>query len=197
MKHRKLITLIAGAVISGSAIQGQAQQSQLGAPGAVRTQSNTLAPPPALKVPDASDTNRPIIRIPGKPNVDLTIITSGERAHDVYFATIKNIGTGTSGVSNLYCAANISTPGGGGYVIERVYVAKPLAPNAIHVFTCDFKVSKGEFNSAQGAVKPGEKIFDVHFIINNHKQIVETNYDNNDVRVKPGIFGKPVKPGKD
>ena len=85
----------------------------------------------------------------------------------------------------------------GGFALERVYMMKSLAPNAAYVTTCDFRESKGAFNSFQGALKPGEKIFDVHFIVNNQKQIVETNYENNDVHAKPGVVLNPVKTAKD
>ena len=85
----------------------------------------------------------------------------------------------------------------GSFALERVYMMKPLVPNMADIITCDFRESKGAFNSSQGALKPGEKIFDVHFIVNNRKQIVETNYDNNDVHAKPGVVLNPVKTAKD
>ena len=85
----------------------------------------------------------------------------------------------------------------GSFALERVYMMKSLAPNAAYVTTCDFRESKGAFNSSQGALKPGETIFDVHFIVNNQKQIGETNYDNNDVHAKPGVVLNPVKTAKD
>ena len=85
----------------------------------------------------------------------------------------------------------------GGFALERVYMMKPLVPSVADIITCDFRKSKGAFNSSQGALKPGEKIFDVHFIVNNRKQIVETNYDNNDVHAKPGTVLNPVKTAKD
>ena len=176
-------------LLSVATFNAQAQQSQLGAPAPIK--SHTLPKPieGALKPPP--------IRVPGNANVDLAIYNYGERAPNVYYVSVRNIGTTTSSETNVYCAANATKPGGGSYALERVYVLKPLAPNAAHVTTCDFRESKGEFNSSQGALKQDEKIFDVHFIVNNQKQIVETNYDNNDVHAKPGVVLNPVKTGKD
>lgn len=176
-------------LLSVATFNAYALQSQLGAPAVIK--SHTLPKPieDALKAPP--------IRVPGKVNVDLAIYNYGERAANVYYVSVKNIGTTASAETNVYCAANATKPDGGSYALERVYMMKPLAPNAAYVTTCDFRESKGAFNSSQGALKPGEKIFDVHFIVNNQKQIVETNYDNNDVRAKPGVAQNLVKTGKD
>ena len=193
------------AATSLSTLSASAQPSQLGAPNT--TKPSTLAAPlePAERAPRPlsplsplkSADKPPPIRIPGKANVDLAITNYGERAPDIYYVSVKNIGTTASAETNVYCAASASTPNGGSYALERVYILKPLAPNAQFVVTCNFRESKGAFNSSQGALKPGEKIFDVHFIVNNQKQIVETNYENNDVHAKPGIAQNPVKTPKD
>ena len=189
--HPLLKTSLAAAVsfLSIAAFDLQAQQSQLGAPAAIKSHT--------LPMPIEATIKPPPIRVPGKANVDLAITNYGERAPNVYYVSVKNIGTTASAETNVYCAANASKPDGGAYALERVYMMKPLAPNAAYVTTCDFRESKGAFNSSQGALKPNEKIFDVHFIVNNQKQIVETNYDNNDVRAKPGIASNLVKTGKD
>jgi len=194
------------AATSLSTLSASAQPSQLGAPSTTKPPSTLAAPlepveraprPLSPFSPLKSADKPPPIRIPGKANVDLAITNYGERASNVYYVSVKNIGTTASAETNVYCAANASTPNGGAYALERVYMMKPLAPNAAYVTTCDFRASKGAFNSSQGALKPGEKIFDVHFIVNNQKQIVETNYENNDVHAKPGIAQNPVKPPKD
>lgn len=194
------------AATSLSTLSASAQPSQLGAPNTTKPPSTLAAPlEPAERAPRPlsplsplkSADKPPPIRIPGKANVDLAITNYGERAPDVYYVSVKNIGTTASAETNVYCAANASTPNGGSYALERVYILKPLAPNAQFVVTCNFRESKGAFNSSQGALKPGEKIFDVHFIVNNQKQIVETNYENNDVHAKPGIAQNPVKTPKD
>ncbi len=184
------VSLIAAiSLLSVATFDATAQQSQLGTPAAIRSQT--------LPKPIEGTINPPPIRIPGKANVDLAITNYGERAPDIYYVAIKNVGTTASAETNVYCAANASTANGGSYALERVYMLKPLAPNAQYVVTCNFRESKGQFNSSQGALKPGEKIFDVHFIVNNQKQIVETNYDNNDVHAKPGVVLNPVKTAKD
>ncbi len=190
------------ATTSFSTLNVSAQPSQLGSPGALKPPSALTAPlAPADRtltpLSPLKTSERPAIRIPGKPNVDLAINNYGERAPNVYYVSVKNIGTTASAETNVYCAANASKPDGGAYALERVYMMKPLAPNATFVTTCDFRESKGAFNSSQGALKAGEKIFDVHFIVNNQKQIVETNYDNNDVHAKPGVVLNPVKTAKD
>ncbi len=179
-----------------------AQPSQLGSPGALKPPSALTAPlAPAERaltpLSPLKTSERPAIRIPGKPNVDLAITNYGERAPNVYYVSVKNIGTTASAETNVYCAANATKPDGGAYALERVYMMRPLAPNGAYVTTCDFRETKGAFNSSQGALKAGEKIFDVHFIVNNQKQIVESNYDNNDVHAKPGVALNPVKTAKD
>ena len=190
MKTRfKFRSLMIATAVATCALNANAQQSQLGAPAVIKS--------PTLPKPIEGTIKPPPIRIPGKTNVDLAIYNYGERAPNVYYVSVRNIGTTASAETNVYCAANAAKPDGGSYALERVYMMKPLAPNAAYVTTCDFRESKGAFNSSQGALKPGEKIFDVHFIVNNHKQIVETNYDNNDVRAKPGVVQNPVKTGKD
>ena len=192
MNTRPLLKIKLTAIVSllsVSTFNAHAQQSQLGAPAVIKSH--------ALPKPIEGALKPPPIRIPGKTNVDLAIYNYGERAPNVYYVSLRNIGTTASAETNVYCAANATKPDGGSYALERVYMMKPLAPNAAYVTTCDFRESKGAFNSSQGALKPGEKIFDVHFIVNNHKQIIETNYDNNDVHAKPGVAQNPVKTGKD
>jgi len=53
------------------------------------------------------------------------------------------------------------------------------------------------FPEKQRRTHQGKKIFDVRFMVNNQKQIVETNYENNDVHAKPGVVLNPVKTAKD
>ena len=165
--------LCAALAIALSTAAAHAQPSQLNS--AVRTHQAVTAP---LTAPAIS------ARIPDGQQLkvlqpDFTILSAGEMSKNVYYAKIKNIGPLASATSNLYCAANISTPGGGGRADERVAVVAPLKAGEVKNLGCDF-------NSGAGGLKKGEVIFDVHFIINNGKQAKESNSNNNDRRCKPG-----------
>ena len=137
MNTRPLLKISLTAVVSLLSVatfNANAQQSQLGAPAVIKSHTlpkpieGTIKPPP--------------IRVPGKVNVDLAIYNYGERAANVYYVSVRNIGTTASAETNVYCAANAAKPDGGSYALERVYMMKPLAPNAAYVTTCDFRESK-------------------------------------------------------
>ncbi|MGL4234220.1 MAG: CARDB domain-containing protein [Casimicrobium sp.] len=110
---------------------------------------------------------------------DLTIVAAGETQKNIFYAKVKNIGIANASASNIYCAANVQKPDGSLYAIERQSPLGTIATGQQTNFGCDF-------NSGADNVKSGEKIYSVRFIANNHKQIVETNHNNNDMRTAPG-----------
>jgi hypothetical protein len=131
-------------------------------------------PPRAPSGPIAVPTKVPPQLLP-----DLTIVSAGETSKNVYYAKVKNIGVIPASPSNIYCGASVSRADGSGYSIERQVSFPGLAVNATQNYGCDF-------NSGSDKLKPGEKIFTMSFVVNNHRLIRESNHSNNQSRVAPG-----------
>ena len=138
-----------------------------------------LAQPTAVTKPPVAVITKPDLRkMPTQLQPDLAIVASGVISPVVYYAKIQNLGAIAAGTTNIYCAANVQKASGDAYTIEHQPTFSALAAGASRSIRCVF--SEGE-----NRVKTGEKIFAVHFIVNNGHAIKESNYGNNEAIVSP------------
>ena len=140
---------------------------------AVSAQATVVNKPPPVVIP-----NPDIRKIPAQLQPDLAIVASGSISPVVYFAKIQNLGSIAAAATNVYCAANVQKTSGDVYSIERQPTFAALAAGASRSIRC-------VFSDGENRVKSGEKIFSVHFIVNNGHVIKESNYANNEAVVSP------------
>jgi len=140
---------------------------------AVSAQPTVVSKPPPIVI-----ANPDIRKLPAQLQPDLAIVDSGSIHPAVYFAKIQNRGAIPAAATNVYCAANVQKASGDTYSIERQPKFEPLAAGASRSIRC-------VFNDGENRVKAGEKIFSVHFIVNNGHVIKESSYANNEAIVSP------------
>lgn len=140
---------------------------------AVSAQSTVVIKPPPVVLP-----NPDIRKLPAQLHPDLAIVASGSISPVAYFAKIQNVGSIPAAATNVYCAASVQKASGDAYTIERQPTFAALAAGASRSIRC-------VFNEGENRVKAGEKIFAVHFIVNNGHLIKESSYANNEAIISP------------